>query len=516
MDNTLEFLGYSRLKNRQYRCPHCHDTITIEQNKFYGRCPACQMTIIDYKPAPHQEAFHISNAKFKLNIGGFGSGKTTMNCAEISRHALTTPNGKTLITAPTLKLVKDAVLPELNKFIPPWVLKRPPIITPSPYYILKNGHEIVVYASNDEENLRSLNLSAFYIEEASNVPQKIFTQLQSRLRNIAAVEFDENGEQVRENFMGLVSTNPEDCWVRDEILLKSERIYTSKSIDRTIYDKLKVKAPIKEYASFLSSSRDNTYLPKNYIRDLCAGKSPSWVRKYIDCYLDVKEGAVYPDFFQHVVEPFEIPKSWKRIYGFDKGYNDATALLCGAVDPKTNTIYIYDEYYEREKPISYHAIALKPYFEGYDKLRPIQADPSIRARNERDGESYQNYFYRVSNIWLEPANNNIDIGIEKVRDYMYIGKLKVFSTCDNLKMEAGKYVYMPLDSPHPDKPVDKDNHLMDCLRYLISPLPNDPNEFNSVYVPELSDSTYSSYFSGSDWEFKEESGVIMGMKLWKR
>ena len=278
MDSSLEFKGYSPLKNRLYTCPNCHDTIEIENGRFYGRCPACQLTVIDYKPAPHQVAFHKSNAKYKLNIGGFGSGKTTMNCAELARHVLTTPNGKSLITAPTLKLVKDAVLPELNKFLPPWTMTRPPALNPSPFYQFKNGHEIVVYASNDEENLRSLNLSAFYIEEASNVDQSIFVQLQSRLRNAAALIFDENGKEVGDKLMGLVSTNPEDCWVRDEFLLKSEKIYASKSIDKEIYEKLKVKAPLKSYATFLSSSRDNVFLPKNFIRDLSAGKSPSWVK----------------------------------------------------------------------------------------------------------------------------------------------------------------------------------------------------------------------------------------------
>lgn len=214
------------------------------------------------------------------------------------------------------------------------------------------------------------------------------------------------------------------------------------------------------------------------------------------------------------MEPFLIPSNWKRIYGFDKGYNDETALLCGAIDPKTNIIYIYDEYYMSEKPMSYHATHIRPYVEGYDKYKPIQADPSIRNRNERDGESYQAYFYRVSGIWLEPANNAIDIGIEKVRDYMYLGKLKIFSSCDNLKGEAGKYVYMPLDSAHPDKPVDKYNHLMDCLRYMISPLPSNPNEFNTAYIPELSDVSFKSIFEEDN--FKEDNGVIIGVKLWKR
>ena len=101
-----------------------------------------------------------------------------------------------------------------------------------------------------------------------------------------------------------------------------------------------------------------------------------------------------------------------------------------------------------------------------------------------------------------------------VYGYMYLGKLKIFSSCDNLKGEAGKYVYMPLDSNHPDKPVDKFNHLMDCLRYMISPLPSNPNEFNTAYIPELADVSFKSVFN--EETFEEENGVIIGVKLWKR
>lgn len=313
--------------------------------------------------------------------------------------------------------------------------------------------------------------------------------------------------------MGLVSTNPDECWVRDDFLLKSAHIYTSKSIDRSVYELLRVKNPISSYASFLSSSRDNTFLPTHFIRDICAGKTPTWTRKYIDCYLDVKEGAVYPNFFSCVVEPFPIPDSWLRIYGFDKGYKDPTALCCGAIDPKDYTIYVYDEYYVSEQPITYHAQNLPKYVKGYEKLFPIQADPSIRARNEKDGISYQNYMLRLSGIWLEPANNDINFGIEKVRDYLYTGKLKIFSSCDNMKDEASKYVYNPIDSANPDKPMDKYNHLMDSLRYMISKLPDNPYDFNETVIPDTSLDKSVKNITRDD--FVLSGGVIGGMTLWK-
>ena len=514
ISSELEFIKKLHNGDRVYKCPMCQDIVTVHSNTFYGQCPTCHMTLIDYKPAPHQEAFHRSNSLYRLNIGGFGSGKTTMCCAEIAIHALTTPNGRSLITAPILKQVKDAVLPELDKFLPPYLLKKH-TRTPSPYYQLLNGHEIVVYASNDEQNIRSLNLTAFYIEEASNVDYSVFEQLQVRLRNMAGLTIHPTTQKVLEDRrMGLISTNPDEGWVRDNFLLNSHLIHTSDSMDKSVYEKLKVQRPLADYEAFLSSSRDNIYLPPGFINSVTAGKSRAWIRKNIDCYLDVKEGAVYPDFFTCVVEPFPIPKTWKRVYGFDKGYRDETALLCGAIDPETSIIYIYDEYYVAEQPISFHAVQIPPYITPFQRLYPIQSDPSIRSRNEQNGESYQTYFYRVSGgIWLEPANNAIDLGIEKVRDYMYVGKLRIFSSCENLKKEASKYTYSPIDSRNADKPIDKYNHLMDCLRYLVSILPANPKDFNAIAIPNITQKVFKDVMED---DIIEQGNVIGGISLWKK
>ena len=58
-------------------------------------------------------------------------------------------------------------------------------------------------------------------------------------------------------------------------------------------------------------------------------------------------------------------------------------------------------------------------------------------------------------------------------------------------------------------------NLMDSIRYMISPLPTNPNEFNTVYIPELADNDYSKFFD-VDIQEQENGGVIMGIKLWKR
>lgn len=481
MNQPLKPLGFDSTENRLYECPVCKDTVTVEKEVFFGRCKACQATIIDYLPQDHQKEFHRSGALYRLLMGGYGTGKTTMCVAEVAQHVLSVPRGRTLITAQKLQQVEDAILPELERFIAPWFLLQKKL-KPTPYYKLKNGHEIIVYASNDEEKLRSLNLTMFYMEEASGIDYSVFVQLQARLRNTAAVFKDRYGRITQDLRNGIISSNPEQGWLVDNFLLYANKIYASDSVDIKAYTRLR-KKPEPFYEAFLSSTRDNKYLPAGYIQSLTAGKSQYWIRKYIDCALEIKAGAVYPDFHQHIVPDFPIPPNWKRVAGFDKGFADETTLLVGAIDPKDGTIYVYLEYYVSRQPLSYHAKMIQEIVSGLTFYNNIQADPSVLHRSDRDGRSYQEYFYSLSKVHLEPANNSISMGIEKVRDYMYCGRLKFFSSLENLKTEAYNYVYPDQIKTNEEKPADGADHLMDALRYMIMALPQNPYEMNTIAAP---------------------------------
>ena len=509
----MNFIRTDETNHRVYKCSLCPEgTISISDDKFYGKCDNCGATLIDYTPLQHQEAFHASEAQYRLNIGGFGSGKTTAAVAEVVKHVLSTPNGMTLITAPILRQVKFAVLPELRRFLPEWFIEQE-TQSPNPYYKMTNGHEIVVFASNDQDNLRSLNLSAFYIEEASAVNYEIFSQLMTRLRNKAGIVKDSYGNELGYKYMGVLSTNPEDGWIKDEFLLKSAKIITSPSIDVSVYDNLRdIKQQEEHFHTFLSSTRDNRFLHKDFIPRMSAGKTPNWVRKYVDCYLDFHEGAVYPEFSSILEEPFDIPKDWKRVAGFDAGFSDATTLIMGAIDP-LGILHIYDDYYQTEKPVSYHAEQIHERIDNITMLYPIQADPSVQQRNNRDGTSYKDYMMRTYKINLQPANNDLLAGIERVRDYMHLGKLRVFNSCTNLKKEAMLYSYPKKDRNTNDTPIDKYNHTMDSLRYLIMRLPRNPNELSEVLsrFDDLEDK--GTVVSGFNLPRKGRSTVIGGLKL---
>lgn len=91
---------------------------------------------------------------------------------------------------------------------------------------------------------------------------------------------------------------------------------------------------------------------------------------------------------------------------------------------------------------------------------------------------------RLSNIFLEPSAYPIQTGIDVVREYFFQGKLKIFTTCVKLKDEASRYTYREATRTREadDTPIDKFNHFMDSLRYLVMGLPSNPAELRGQVV----------------------------------
>lgn len=459
---------------KKYECMFCKSDVVLESGKFYMTCKRCGANYITYRPARHQREFHKSKHCFRLNIGGYGSGKTTMDAFEVIYYAITHPNTTIAIVAITLGQAEGTIIKELENMLPSSMYHKvkKPILT----YTLRNGSVIKLLASNDEQNLRSLNLSGFLMVEGSGIDFSIFNQLTTRIRNSASKRLDKNGNVIYDMF-GIVETNPEFGWIRDEFLLRSDYIYTSPNVMRADLDKLR-KDRLPEYASFMTSTVDNEYLPPNYVRVLTMGKTQEWIYKYVYCKLDATENAIYPMFLDNVIEPFEIPKSWKRMYGFDKGWSANTALICGAIDPKTGVLYIYDEYAEKRKPLVYHGAQVKERVIGYKLYKNIQADPTVRNKSDISGVSYKDYFFNVTGIVLDLANNDIKNGIERVRNFLYTKRIFIFSNCTGLINEATNYVYKDKDK---EIPRDGNDDRLDAFKYLVSGLPNDIEDMKESY-----------------------------------
>jgi phage terminase large subunit len=172
-----------------------------------------------------------------------------------------------------------------------------------------------------------------------------------------------------------------------------------------------------------------------------------------------------------------------------------------AIDPDTGIVYVYDEHYKNAMPVPAHAKDMTEMIQKvpYGRLRGLVADPAGNRKNINDMRSIFDH-YAEYGIWFKAGDNRIDTGIAKVHAYFSLDKLKIFNTCVNVIREGINYKYKPLELDSKknmdEKPIDKDNHAMDSLRYLVQELPDDPARL-----------IQKSYHS-RDWKGPTENGHI--------
>lgn len=458
-----------------FGCPCCGaGKITINKTSAhkYGYCDTCDAAYIHYVPLPHQMAVHKNKHKIKLLIGGMGSAKSNAGVMEIINHALSVPYGQTIMLAQTLKQLSKAIMPIFDEYLPRKFVTKWTDTKAEIEIVLNNGHKITGFASDDEEKFRSMNITAFYIEEASGVSPKIYQECVRRLRNVHGII---DGVP---HFVGILCSNPSQGFIRD-LLFTSDTIEGSISIAKTVeMYKNRVTNKNSDLAAFLSSSRDNPYLPPGFVQSVINSLTPEQARLYVDCIIEYAEGAVYPTILQYTCEPFPIPDHWERYIAHDPGINDPAAILLGARDPESKKIYFYREYYERDKVLAQVASAFKKMVADIPQgcLHMPLIDPSADKRSKTTGKTYKQQLQIEHGVVTKKAVNNIEDGVQRVKNMMHDGLLIFFNNLHQTLREGCEYRYPTEEERNKnknlgDKPLDKDNHLMDCLRYICQELP---------------------------------------------
>lgn len=169
-------------------------------------------------------------------------------------------------------------------------------------------------------------------------------------------------------------------------------------------------------------------------------------------------GNVYPIPVEELlVDPFEIPESWPRMYALDVGWN-RTAAIWGALDPSTDTLYLYDEHYVGQQPPPVHAYSIKS---RGDWIHGV-IDPASRGRSQVDGQKLWSN-YKELGLTLFLAKNEFESGILATSQRLTAGKLKVFKTLVNLQKE-----YLLYRRDKNGKVVKENDHLCDCMRYVVN------------------------------------------------
>lgn len=167
-------------------------------------------------------------------------------------------------------------------------------------------------------------------------------------------------------------------------------------------------------------------------------------------------GAIYPvPESEIVVDDFDIPAHWPRVFGMDVGWN-RTAVVWGALDKESGVVYLYSEYYRGQAEPALHAEAIRARGE-----MPGVIDPASRGRAQTDGQQLLG-LYRRHGLDVTPANNAVEAGLYEVWQQMSSGRFKVFKSLKNWISEFRLY-----RRDEKGRVVKDNDHLMDATRYLV-------------------------------------------------
>lgn len=157
------------------------------------------------------------------------------------------------------------------------------------------------------------------------------------------------------------------------------------------------------------------------------------------------DGKVFPIEESSIkVEPFLLPAYWPRIIGIDFGWTHPAGAAWLALDPDTDTIYVYNEFQLKE-----HTPAMQaPLLRAKGKWIPVAWPHDGLATEKGSGEQLAKQ-YRDLEVNMLPerathppaegqkegeggvakTDNGVEAGITDMLDRMMTGRWKVFSTC---------------------------------------------------------------------------------------
>ncbi len=229
-----------------------------------------------------------------------------------------------------------------------------------------------------------------------------------------------------------------------------------------------------EYEFIFANVFDNKSLMEkdpdyvNMLNSLPDGLREAWR----DGNWDMLAGRYFNEFDRsiHIIEPFNIPRHWKRYRGIDYGL-DCLACVWVAIDELGN-YYIYREYAKSDMIISGGAEEINS-LSSDENVEYTVAPSDIWARSQESAKCKADLFQEAG-LPLIKGNNNRESGWLALKELMKIydtdsgkeSKLKIFSSCEKL-IEC--LPALQRDQKHPTDCMTEPHeitHLPDALRYF--------------------------------------------------
>lgn len=467
-----------------------------------------------------QERFLDSKAKVQIYGGGFANGKTSAIVIKALQLAKDYPGSNGLLARSTYPKLNDTLRKEFIKWCPAdWIKSFPKSQNSSNTCTLKNGTEInfryiAQQGKNSKDATTSNLLSATYdwigIDQAEDpeIVHKDFLDLLGRLRGMAVYRGEKQDMPDSGPRWIMVTLNPTRNWAYRELVKPlhdfnngyyNPRLLceTNSEGKPTIDEEGKPKPILELFEGSTYENEDN--LEPDFIRTLEASYKGQMRDRFLLGKWSAYEGLVYPQFDEaiHVIDHALIEQYYRNlcissdcthIEGYDFGIAVASCYILGFVDTAGN-IFLMDGFHRAEYDIDDQFHELNEMRAKYNvpKKNHIFADPDIFRRKKKVvGDTIADKFM-AAGIYCTRGNSDIRNGIVKVSQYLIPQRnhldpitgdynapyLYVSDKLDFVINEFSEY-YWKKDTTgdQVDMPIDKDDHAMDTVKYLLSRSPN--------------------------------------------
>lgn len=426
------------------------------------RRAALRPTINTYVPHEKQVVFHKDASKGRLYIGGNRSGKTVGGCVEdiwylLGKHPWRkTPEPPVrgrIVTVSYTEGVKQIIIPELTKWIPPSQLINgsweDSYNSQDRMLTLDNGSTVELM-SYDQKLEKFAGTSRHFTHFDEEPPKSIFDECRMRLLDTAGSWW-----------MTMTPVNGM-TWVYDSVYLPG-------------------LAGVANIGVIVIDVTENPYISNAEIEDSLSGLDDSERKARKEGKFVQIGGLVFKSFDaeKHMISSVLPPVGWTHYVSMDHGFNNPTCFLWHAVSPN-GAIVTYDEIYDNERLIHSYAeeIHERNALEGRRPPDLYVGDPAIKQRMANTGDSVQGTYAKLG-IPIVLGNNDVNIGVEKMNRYFRGGKWVISENCHHFIRELQRVkwkIYDTAKKRHENNPREeihkKDDHSTDSARYFMSLMPD--------------------------------------------
>lgn len=375
-------------------------------------------------------ALFLEDKKYIINKGSSRSSKTHSIIQLYWVIAWSMPKSKLSVFRFTKKDCKDTVLQDMLKYYPTLERYNEVVFNKSEsYFTFPNGSQIFIEGTDDDLKVMGYHSDFLWLNEFYKIGKSVFDQLDMRCSGKVFLDYNPVGKH----------------WVDD--LMKQDNSIT---IHSTFKDNPFI--PIQQKKKILG------YEPTEY--NIQQGTANNYMWQVFGLGLKAeKPNRIYKGWLEIEEQAFNL-MPFNSYFGLDFGVNAPTTLVEVKYDHKENAFFIKLRLYKPMKEMSEATgDGIVREFERLGMLKNIpvivdSADKDNRLILQRNG-------YNI--ITAVKGDGSVTSGISLIQQTKIY-----FVKNDDLYNEYENYEWEVVNGFLLDRPIKKDDHALDAMRYIIT------------------------------------------------